>query len=110
MVVIEQVAFLEILTFIAGALLFVGIGSFLSFLLRTQHPNEGSIPMSRVKSLLEVLGGVLTPASMSWRLSSYFSKQKQYRSSRGQQYGQTRHSMGPQKDYGPIIQRCQLPY
>ena len=43
MVVIEQVAFLEILTFIAGALLFVGIGSFLSFLLRTQHPNEGKL-------------------------------------------------------------------
>jgi NADH-quinone oxidoreductase subunit A len=43
MVVIEQVAFLEILTLIAGALLFVGIGSFLSFLLRTQHPNEGKL-------------------------------------------------------------------
>jgi NADH-quinone oxidoreductase subunit A len=39
MIIIEQVAFLEILSFIAGALLFVGIGSCLSYLLRTQHPN-----------------------------------------------------------------------
>ncbi len=39
MIAIEQVAFLEILTFIAGALLFVAIGSLVSFLLRPQHPN-----------------------------------------------------------------------
>ncbi len=40
MIAIEQVAFLEILTFIAGALFFVGIGSFVSSLLRPQNPNE----------------------------------------------------------------------
>ena len=36
---IEQVAFLEILTFIAGALLFVSIGSLVCSLLRPQHLN-----------------------------------------------------------------------
>ncbi len=40
MIAIEQVAFLEILTFIAGGLLFVGIGSLVSSLLRPQRPNE----------------------------------------------------------------------
>jgi NADH-quinone oxidoreductase subunit A len=39
MVAIEQGAFLEILTFIAGAIFFVSIGSFVSFLLRPQRPN-----------------------------------------------------------------------
>ncbi|MEL6606978.1 MAG: NADH-quinone oxidoreductase subunit A [Bacteroidota bacterium] len=36
---IEQVAFLEILTFIAGAMLMVGIGSFVSSLLRPRRLN-----------------------------------------------------------------------
>lgn len=35
----EQTAFLEILTFIAGALLVTGIGSWMSALLRPQRPN-----------------------------------------------------------------------
>jgi len=39
-IAIEQVAFLEILTFIAGALLFIGIGSFVSSLLRPHRPKE----------------------------------------------------------------------
>lgn len=39
MIGIEQVAFLEILTFIAGGLLFVSIGSLISSLLRPQNPN-----------------------------------------------------------------------
>jgi len=39
MIDIEQVAFLEILAFIAGALLLVGIGSWVGSLLRPQHPN-----------------------------------------------------------------------
>lgn len=43
MIAIEQVAFLEILTFIAGALLMVGIGSFVSSLLRSHHPNAAKI-------------------------------------------------------------------
>lgn len=37
---IEQVAFLEILTFIAGAMLMVGVGSFVSSLLRPHRPNS----------------------------------------------------------------------
>lgn len=37
---IEQVAFLEILTFIAGAMLMVGMGSFVSSLLRPHRPNS----------------------------------------------------------------------
>ena len=37
---IEQVAFLEILTFIVGAIFFVGIGSFVGSLLRPQWPDE----------------------------------------------------------------------
>ena len=40
MIAIEQVAFLEILTFIAGALLFVGMGSLVGALLRPQRPNK----------------------------------------------------------------------
>jgi len=40
MIAIEQVAFLEILTFIAGALLFVGIGASVSSLLRPKNPNK----------------------------------------------------------------------
>jgi NADH-quinone oxidoreductase subunit A len=39
MVAIEQGAFLEILTFVVGAIFFVSIGSFVSFLLRPQRPN-----------------------------------------------------------------------
>lgn len=37
---IEQVAFLQILTFIAGALLMVGSGFFISSLLRPRHPSK----------------------------------------------------------------------
>lgn len=40
MLATEQVAFLEILTFVAGALLVVGGGSLLSTLLRSQRTNE----------------------------------------------------------------------
>jgi len=36
----EQVAFLEILTFVAGALLFLGIGSWINALLQPQRTNE----------------------------------------------------------------------
>jgi NADH-quinone oxidoreductase subunit A len=39
-IAIEKVAFLEILTFIVGALLFVGVGSFVGSLFRPQRPNE----------------------------------------------------------------------
>ena len=35
----EQGNFLKVLTFIIGALIFVGAGSWLNFLLRPQHPN-----------------------------------------------------------------------
>jgi NADH-quinone oxidoreductase subunit A len=40
MVAIEQVAFLEILIFIAGAIFFVGLGSFVGALLRPRRPSE----------------------------------------------------------------------
>lgn len=40
MAAIEQIAFLEILTFVVGAIFFVGIGSFVGSLLRPQSPNE----------------------------------------------------------------------
>lgn len=40
---IEQVAFLEILTFVVGALLFVGIGTLVSFSLRPHNPNQAKL-------------------------------------------------------------------
>lgn len=40
MIISEQAAFLEILTFIAGALLMVGIGSFVSSLLQPYRTNQ----------------------------------------------------------------------
>ncbi|MCU0317738.1 MAG: NADH-quinone oxidoreductase subunit A [Amoebophilaceae bacterium] len=40
---IEQIAFLEILTFIAGALLLVGLGSLTSALLQPNLPNEAKL-------------------------------------------------------------------
>ena len=43
MVASEQTAFLEILIFIVGALLFVGIGSLVSFLLRPRRPNPDKL-------------------------------------------------------------------
>jgi len=39
MIIKEQVAFLEILTFIAGGLLFVGVGSWVGSLLQPKHPD-----------------------------------------------------------------------
>lgn len=39
----EQIAFLEILTFIAGALLLVGLGSLVSTLLQPNRPNEAKL-------------------------------------------------------------------
>ena len=38
-IITEQVAFLEILTFIAGGLLFVGVGSWVGSLLQPKHPD-----------------------------------------------------------------------
>ena len=43
MVATEQAAFLEILNFIAGALLFVGIGALIASLLQPQHPNTAKL-------------------------------------------------------------------
>ncbi len=43
MIAIEQVAFLEVLTFIASALLFIGIGSLVGSLLRPQRPNKAKL-------------------------------------------------------------------
>ncbi|MHA7877848.1 MAG: NADH-quinone oxidoreductase subunit A [Bacteroidota bacterium] len=43
MIATEQIAFLEILYFIAGALLLVGIGALLAFLLRPQRPNTAKL-------------------------------------------------------------------
>ena len=40
---IEQVAFVEILTFIGGALLFIGMGSFVGGWLGPQHPKEAKL-------------------------------------------------------------------
>ena len=40
---IEQIAFLEILTFMAGALLLVGAGSLLGALLQPNRPNEAKL-------------------------------------------------------------------
>ena len=43
MIATEQAAFLEVLKFIAVALLFVGIGSWLASLLRLQRPNSAKL-------------------------------------------------------------------
>ena len=43
MIVLEQAAFLGILTFMAGALLFVGIGSFVNSLLQPQRTNQAQL-------------------------------------------------------------------
>ncbi len=39
MIAIEQIALIEILTFVAGAMLFIGVGSWVSALYRPHHPN-----------------------------------------------------------------------
>jgi NADH-quinone oxidoreductase subunit A len=57
MIAVEQVAFLEILTFIAGALLFVGMSYLIGYLLRPQRPNTEK---------LHTYESGETPAGSSW--------------------------------------------
>jgi NADH-quinone oxidoreductase subunit A len=57
MIAAEQAALIEILTFVAGALLFIGIGSFVSTLYRPHRPN--------VEKLSTYESGE-TPVASSW--------------------------------------------